>query len=840
MALVVDSGGRMIANPKSGRIMNQGTSAQKLARGGASALVDALNASDVPATPAPAKKTGANALRESLERAASNAMPSLSPTTRLSRQAVSTSVPSVDATSTVPSSSPLDAALPTSLSPSEGRSPRRQYQTTTASAPEGMASYDSSVRGTLGVGLPSSGYATWEQGRADEEGRDVRTQNYWGEDYDKPSTDVLANALDRQTALIGNTAWNDAYVRDALQNGADEDTMYDVMHRDWSQPQAFYGMGDLMAIDDGSSYDYDHMTADTMTGTQYLHYAKLGMGGRPTSEIDPTQTYSKRREQVNYDFIPFTPDVLSYVNMVVDNAADAPARVGSAIAGIRESVGNDLLGTPYQIGINGKTINGREFDRIGGAYINQMVRDIQYDPGRFLQPIDDAEPTILEFPVTDLDGNVTYHYGHLTGVGDYGDGTYALDFSDGTTVEVGGDFYASIDNGDGTVSMRDSRLVTPQTARGELPDLTTMNDVDALMKTGDPLANADVVWYPDLVMSDGTRLTFDEAQDIYYDHEVEDNPDNAYDDGITYDFSSFGPFDNRPARLNQELFGEDGGTSTFANNVMDWTLGSIPISVGGPLAWASSLSNASSSLQGLDPATYDVANDSTGLAGGFYDENGSLRYGVRQPDGSYDQVGDADKARFWNTLGNAAVPLTEEIVGPIGEEGIPLRKGLGRLFNRSFELPDNPTVREVLGDLALGMFEEGIEEDLGNVFDDMTSYGVSGMFADQATDEGGNPLYDLTGHEVRDETTPALTRLRNFADADDLANAWAGGALVDLAMQANPLMRGNVWGNLGRANDARRIRQELGLERLAQPVRTDAVQVPQSFLDRFDDTRQEK
>ena len=594
---------------------------------------------------------------------------------------------------------------------------------------------------------------------------------------------VDAVASDPMLDYIGDTDSNNAYIQDAIDNGMSEEEAGYLRDRyandnrgigGWfkdlasatSVPLAISGdqrdsrdQGGLMSgsfvLDDGSTYDYDHMTSDNMTGTQYLHYAEMGMGGRPVSEIDPTAVYSKRRENINYGFVPFTPDSLSYNNMVLDNAMDAPARLGAFVGRGREEVANRI--NPYGININGKDVNGPEFDRVGGAYLHQIERDEKYNPERFLSPHGENDvPTVVEYPIPDANGDTTYHYGHLTGAytdyADDGSEVYGLEFSDGSDVQVSPDFFESIMTSDGMIDLSgvDRKIVNPDTASGQLPDLTAMNDIDEIMASGDPINTADVLWYPDLVLSDGTRLDYDEANSIYYDRDIEDNPDDPYDDNITYDISrSIIPtLDNRPSRLNGEIFGENGvNLSSIGNNVSDWTLGSLPISVGATTPWIYSASNASSSMSGIDPGTYDVGSDSYGLAFGNYDDDGNLRYRVTMPDGSIDESA-ANETKFWNMLGNAAVPLTEQIVGPVGEYGIPVRKLLHA------ELPEYPTIRQVLGDLLVGMAEEGVEEDLGNVFDELTGYGPRGAFANQAVNENGTPMYDLTGHEVRDYSTP--------------------------------------------------------------------------------------
>lgn len=818
MALAVDTAGKVRANPKTGNVMS--SILDKIGKEIAAAEASARQPRGNQLTPEQKKESKSQDRAEVIESAPEE------------RQA-----PVQAAPTPMPRLAPASAQYEVTSTPPMGLSSYAGVTSlpTFLAAKSAEADDDAKDEG--------NDLSDWEFRRADEEGRDVRTTNYFGEqfetDADDNGLDDFINAIDPYAKYVGNTEANDSYIRDAIANGLSEEDARDIMDRadvpwwqmlgnKYLQGGKYVGgnkqsTGDVSAMDDGTTYDYDHMTSDNMTGTQYMHYAEMGMGGRPIEQIDPTKTYSKRREQLNYGFIPFTPDSMSAINMAADNLMDLPARAGAWIGGLRESIGNRIR--PYEITVRGddgslKKVNGPDFDKVGGAYVHQMERN---------DILGEKNPMALEFPVPDVNGQMTYHYGYLSGVGDYGDGTYALDFSDGTTVDIDSDFFDSISNGDGTVSMRDFAPVTRDTARGQFPEV-----------------NYDTIYYgdhPNLVMPDGTELTYDEARSIYYDQEAGDNPDDPYDDGIGYDFTTLFPgIDNRPGRLNSEIFGDDGiDLSTLGNNVVDWTLGSVPISMtmlanpvtGGMvnlsnMPWLYSASNATSSISGVDPSTYDLQNDSYGLAFGDYDDNGNLRYGVTSPNGEIDDSL-ANDARFWNTLGNFSVPLTEEIVGPVGEELIPVRKMLG------WQLPDNPLTSEVVKDFLVGMVEEGVEEDLGNIFDELTSYGPSGAFAQQAVDEEGRPMYDLTGHEIRNTSTSIPDRIRNFINPQDLANSFVGGALVDTAMQMNPIMPGNFWGNVAAANQAKRIRQELGIDRLVEPEEREHRELSDSYLSQFSD-----
>lgn len=618
---------------------------------------------------------------------------------------------------------------------------------------------------------------------------------------------------DKMQDLIGDTDSNKAYIRDAMKNGglskkdaADimgRGSWWEQLNKKYSQPLADMGdvsdnrvtLGDATAMDDGTKYDYDHMTADTMTGTQYMHYAEMGMGGRPVEQIDPTKTYSKRREYLNYGFKPFVPDQTAYIGMIADNVMDVPHRLGTMLGGLRETVTPD-----YAINYGGgKKISGRDFDKLSTPYLNQFYYNDKFDPKRFLtkpKGSDNFTTLVREYVVPDINGDETYHYGGLTAMWQNEDGTYTADFSDGSSVDVSQEYIDSISNGDGSVTMTDSARIPASQARGELPvDLDSLNDVDSIVASarqngGSPLDYADVIYIPDLVLSDGSNIPYSDVERLYWD-KTPGNDEGSEDDDVSYEFKRFGigplSFDNKPRRLNQqEMFktGDKGGLdvdlSDVGNNAVDWTLGSLPISIGKTMPWLYSLSGATSSLTGADPASYDPTTDSYGLIAGSYDDQGRLRYGVTDESGKRDDAR-SDSTRWWNAAGNAAVPLTEMLVGPVGEQLVPLEK----IFRS--ELPSNPTAWQVLKNAFVGAAGEGVEEDLGNIFDEITQYGPSGMFANPVTNENGEVLRDMYGHEVRDYGTNAEDRLYSFLDPGSLANAFAGGVTVDALMQAMPV-----------------------------------------------------
>lgn len=549
--------------------------------------------------------------------------------------------------------------------------------------------------------------------------------------------------------LVGDTDANNKYIQAAIESGMPEQDAHNLMNRwddYWSNSRYWVdpstgkydidfinknSLGDPNVMDDGSVFDYDHMTSDRMTGTQYRKYAEMGMGGRPIEEIDPMGVYSKRSEYNDYGFTLFTPDAMSYKNMVVSNALDLPARLGSVVSRLREELSPDYQ-ISYGLGDDRKKISGRDFDKRAAAYVNGFDYDWDRNPDKFLRSSGKPET------VFDLD--------------------------DGRTVYV-----------------------------------------------------------PDLVLSDGTRINIDDARRIYADQTMKDD-EGDYDDDLGYDYQNFLWFSNKPARLNNpELFTENGiNTDDLADNALDWTFGSLPISLGKLVPWLYSASAASSALSGTDPMSYNPATGSYSLLAGNYDDKGNWRYGINTPQGERNEKA-SDETRYWNALGNLAVPLTENIAGNIGSD--PFKAGIEKLTGKSLRLPSNPTVRQVLKNGLIGAVGEGIEEDVGNVFDELTQYGPAGMYANPLTDEEGNQLYDENGYALRDYDTPLDARLGNVVSKEgltDLANSFFGGVavsnLMDLLMAPIPVIgRDTTTRQIIPAIRRAAIRRRAGIEPLIEP-----------------------
>lgn len=550
-------------------------------------------------------------------------------------------------------------------------------------------------------------------------------------------------------------------------------------------------------LDDGSSYDYEHMTSNFMTGTQYKNYVDAGMGGLPVNEIIPDGIYNKRYEMLYNGFVPFTPSNEAAWKMAVENVVTSPGRMATSSSYLR-----DIITPDYTItyGPDRRTINGPDFENRASAYISQLSRSDHMDPYGFLSEPDDmtgVTPTIREYAIPDGAGDLAYAHGMLTGAS-YDDESLYLTFTDGGTIAVPVEMMSSLTDSEGNIVLPTS-MVSADNAHGWLPDdLSVLNDMDMIRESAEssgisPLYYAGVQYIPDLIMGDGTTIPYMDVSRLYYDEEPSDNPENAGDDDIEYGFMPFGA--NIPKRLQQqELFSDEGynegffGGGNALRNAIDWTAGSIPISFEILQPYLTSGSNALMAARGVNAGAYNPYTHSYKLNAGYYDDQGNLRYGVVDRDGNVDAYKSAESI-LSNTLGTALVPVTENIAGNIGSS--PLENALTRAGLYPV-LGENPTPGRVLANALAGAAGEGVEEIIGNYFDEFSTYGPSSMYRSPVYNQSGEPMYDVTGREIREADTPAIDRFRNALNPADAANAFFGGVAVSGVMGGGPTVANMV------------------------------------------------
>lgn len=587
-------------------------------------------------------------------------------------------------------------------------------------------------------------------------------------------------SLVRRSGEIGEDSdVNDAYNEDFRNSGMTQSQIHDIYDRNptlvdnllgknWGEPVETLNP----SVDDGVNMDYSSLTSDYMTGSRYIHYRdELGMGGRD-GWIDPNGIYSKSDEAAQYGFTPFTPDVTTAINGSITSAASAMGQAGTDFGHLREDLTNFVA--PFQATIDGKSVNGWELRNTASPYIGQLSYLYNYDPESILRPPRRGQYTMFvkEWHVVDQDGNMTVHRGSVY----RDDRTGALRFSDGTSV----------------IPQQDSdEFDYDWVAVGN--EQWGLLDGERLNYRADPEDQATwgAMWLPDLVMSDGTRVNYMQASRFMSDRWAEDG---EQDENISYDFGPLGI--NKPSEyVNMEMF-DDGGrhgvvTAPSLNpgaigdmipSVIDLTLGSAPIMIPG-YDWVYSASNAIPAMSGIDPSSYDGRE---GYYSRFYasqvDDDGRIRYGVApDPESDIDETL-SNELRLASTAGNFLVPLTEQLVGPVGE-------GVLNIPNMTLTR-GTFSPRSAAGRFAVGAAEEGLEEIFGNAFEDWTANGLAGWYADPLLDENGEEMYDSAGRRYVDYDTPLHRRIGNYlGDIPGNLNAFLGGASIGGVMTAPTRVR---------------------------------------------------
>ena len=661
---------------------------------------------------------------------------------------------------------------------------------------------------------------------------------------------------DGQFGLVGANTVNERYAAMAREHGISDEDINDWFsgYGDWGNmldapttagdggPNAYWDGGNYGApdpayqsgivrpeVDDGTSWDYEHLTSPYMTGRQYREYVNQGLGGLPPEQIDDDAIYNKYDEMVENGFQPFTPTYAVALRGGVQQASEMPFRAGTSISHAREAIGKG-----YKIRKDGVEIDGRTFDREAPAYISQI------SSGDWSQPPDSGEPYttfVTEWRVPgEHGGQDGYHYGQW-----YADPyTQTIEFEDGTSVHLSTAEWTRICGGPGYDGEGLSYRLT---------------DVNQTAYEVDPsqFDQSQVRYIPDFVMSDGTRLNYQQANSIYFDRD----PNDSDEDGISYESHIWQPLPSRllssePVMDASETTDEDGPrvpewvqnvpfvgpwlSDTRINrnwnpwNIVDWTLGSVPIMLGAP-SWLYSASAASPARYGFDTSTYDPVTHTYNYLSGGYDDDGNLVFGAYVPNPNYDPDDPesdeppyiidpqyTEELRAMNILGNITVPATEMLAGNVGPQFLRGRWGDA--------LPASATRGQAALHHLRGTGAEAAEEIVGNPFEELSRYGISGFYADPMRDGEGNVMYDPMGHEVRDLTTSPNARWANAWNAADLLNAAAGGAGVSMLLG---LLGGNVSDTLHRPT-RRQVEQRQATAEGATPVSPEGTDSAESHL----------
>lgn len=651
--------------------------------------------------------------------------------------------------------------------------------------------------------------------------------NRWGERYkDNPIANTEIGRT--QQAAVGSTRSNDIYESLFSDAGMSDEDLYGMSHRpnaraeftqNSASPQDLIGVGnignkveDIATVDDGT-LDYYHLTSPKMLGSQFQKYARLGMAPGLTADeieqITPDMVYDKMDLAMNPNvrFQPYLPDDRSLLMSTLEGAGNEISSLAGEMSNLRTNISN-LVGNPYTIkydnGTQSYEINGPEFDKTGYGYIDNIVNDMNSNPNRFFVPHDGEDQSWSQYAnryeTINPNGDVEYHYGMPTSNWiDNGDMTWEIEFDDGSTDVVGQEYIDSFpvydgeaflppgivraspnydqtwsqSYSDGTTAVVSSdfldSVTNNETGRLEVPlekvDVTGMGfDTNRLNGGVVPQGFTDdsgrkwnavqasaSAWLPNYVMDDGTVLSFDDALAIASDTNGKyENKNLGEGQSIDYNFSDIAPFlSNRPMRLSDtnpwSINDEDGSierpdlVGNPIERIFDLTAGSLPVML--PMKYSMPIA----ALDGIQSF-----------------------YGASQ----YDPTRNAYKYIPENMSGATAdvmTPINEQMVGPIGEGVItPLSWIIDALPSSWAERGSGYPMSILKG--AAGAFEEGIEEVLGNFFDEYGSQGLSRMFGPYL-DENGNVVdreyqaaHDEYGRPVRQEWDPNGDILGQLAD----------------------------------------------------------------------------
>lgn len=428
---------------------------------------------------------------------------------------------------------------------------------------------------------------------------------------------------------------------------------------------------------------------------------------------------------------------------------------------------------------------------------------------------------------------------------------YQMSFSDGSSASIPLSDMQSFDKDDDInwVMYEKTGLdVDPTSLNVGTPK--TLND--SLSEDGAELGS---YYVPDMVLSDGTRIPFDVA----YAASIDEDPDDT-SDGISYTFqrSGLNPLrltdaigdlgesigglggaalgnvgnvgglvlggiggglgsvanpilsltDSRPRRLMHQMPIDEEGVHILdlPNNLADWSANSATISA--PYyQWVDAFSHAMPYAAGVEATQRDAS-------------------GVYRMTGWDPETEEGATRNALLSVPVLAGPALENLAGNIGHE-----TWLDEPVNR---LIDSRIPRGTLGNLlahhGFDMVGEGAEENIGDVVDELATYGRNAYAnrvvvptTDMAVyDEDGNllkeagkdfigpfrgTLYDEHGVELRDPNTSTSDRISNFVPhtSEQLregANSFLGGAGVSALMGFPGLLYGgaNSWAQRNRGD----------------------------------------
>ena len=556
-----------------------------------------------------------------------------------------------------------------------------------------------------------------------EKALDARQEEY------RESNPMPEGAMEWQDGQrVTSDKWKKRYEDYFKEQGGLEDydtTGADTIRSAWAQDDADFGerLGRIASgLDQMSHENYDdgeRMTSDAvkgkyMSGEEYRKLKAAGFGGRPDEDIDDGSTYNKIDEMRDYNFVPYIEDTDQAFGWGATQAADDITKAYNTFHNTRDRNAEPTFN------YNGTDINLKDFNHYYNAYLNKLLQNEEPEY------VDADDPTAaMSLPgistgwhISQDDGSTKTVYSKRGGIS-----------PDDVEVLDNGNLSVRFPGVDKPVEMSFDQLQNMKyfekassnpkkvTYRQSIPDRLSYDEM-----IGDPV-----------------NMTFDEASALADSLKSGDIDINWGDWNLGKDSSNRKDWTTMLTTLD---------FSDVAPNMADLFFGSAPLFLP-QTAWPMAIANGVSATQGLDPR--------------LYDSNW----------GSWSRLADQDNMSGDKYLANIAlsstVPATERIAGGIGGSGGLLGKPVKSLLKRKNMNP--------LLEYPLDIIGEGVEEDVAQAWEDAQTNGLWNWFADQQVDEDGNPVFDKSGHEVRDPNTPLPNRGGNYA-SQLLENFLAGGALA--------------------------------------------------------------
>lgn len=593
-------------------------------------------------------------------------------------------------------------------------------------------------------------------------------------------------------AVSSNDMMNRLY--DEAQNGGNQ--AYEAYY---GEPLQEIGQtDDAMAefarntVDDGTN-NIQSRTSQWITGEEVQRQIAAGVTpfNGDISQIDPMTVYNKFDLAQKYDYRPYMPDESVRKNIVMSKEMSLPNEAWNAIARSRENV---IHGTAD---INGKQIDTTDLEQRKTAWSDNMQREYE----NIVNQIDNGQI----FSTPEEAGNYALPVGRTNPF-------YRITVEDGAgnvidSQDIASDAQPEINwNDDGSLNFY-------------FPDIDQSFDFD-VPEDGDVFYDPLASWSPvspdqaEGWVSGITGMTYDDMQGL----KMADGQTVSLDELMAYENGEFNR-DYGPLNLGKpatQISHEEFNAEDFAPWFMDMFNSSAryfnPVT-----SWMAMPSDVYMAANNLDPQSR--------MAGG----TSQLK--------SDDDVNDLDYGL--SIAANAAMPLTEYFAGGIGGASL-----LGSLAKPLLNKLGTGTVARRAADAAGDIIGEGIEEITpGQFMEELASNGWSNAFANELTDEEGNPIFDDTGHIKRDANTSLQDRLTNFAG--QIPESFMGGLLLGGTM-GGPAAVSDFMGNV--RND-RLLKELFGKDYVEHPewfeptkkskrqANNEFIQRPQEIADIYDRER---